>query len=248
MGEDNIPLPPEEFIGLVGSRVAKDYESTGLHVFELVRDRCSVKPWHHVLDIGSGSGRVAVHFTRYMNAAGTYDGFDIVLPMVEWCQENISNRFPHFRFQYAPLSNTHYSGVGSDAQTYKFPYADNTFDVVFAASVFTHLMPASAEQYARETARVLKPEGRALLTFYIINDESRRQRANGEKIIPFAYERGDHALQSEDNPEGVIAFEERRAISLLEAAGLRIDRFSYGFWRKAGGWTYQDAFLVSKRP
>jgi hypothetical protein len=42
------------------------------------------------------------------------------------------------------------------ADRYVFPFPDETFDVIFATSVFTHSVPASARQYAREIARLLK--------------------------------------------------------------------------------------------
>lgn len=217
----------------------------GRHVFELVRSHCGARRDDRILDIGSGCGRAAVHFTEYLDPEGSYDGFDVVLPMVEWCRNHISQAFPHFRFQHADLKNTRYSDIGTEASEYVFPYPDNSFDVVFATSVFTHLLPTSAERYANEIARVLKPHRRAILTFFIINDDFRSQIAAGDKIIPFPYSRGDYAVMDENKPEAVIAFEETRARQILEGGGLRIVDMSYGFWRKPGGWTYQDVFLVS---
>jgi SAM-dependent methyltransferase len=238
-----IPLPPIDFIRLIGSHEPSDFESIGQHVFELIRDRCNLNPTDHVLDIGSGCGRVAIPLSQYLTT-GKYDGFDIVEPMVVWCNDNISSRFSNFEFKYANLSNTLYSKDGQNAGNYEFPYADRKFDVAFATSVFTHLMPESASQYAREVARVLKADGRALLTFYILNDESREQLAAGEPIIPFPYHRDGYYLQDDKNPEAVIAFDESVARKLLESANLEIINLSHGFWRKKGGWTYQDAFLV----
>jgi len=239
----SVPLPPQEFIDAVGGG---DFRAIGLHVYELVRDRCGVQPDHRMLDIGSGCGRVAVHFMDYLSEAGRYEGFDIVEPMVAWCNAHISSVCPNFRFQHAALTNTLYSKTGGDPSTYRFPYDDDSFDVLFATSVFTHLVPRSAEHYASEVARVLKPGGKGLLTFYVINDEFRRQRAEGADIMAFGFPHDDYSLMDDANPEAVIAYEDYRARDILTAAGLTIADMSYGFWRKPGGWTYQDAFLVTK--
>src|ERR1700732_279677 len=99
----SIPLPPQQFIDSVGGG---DFYQVGREVFDLVRRRCNLLPTDRILDIGSGCGRLAVPLTEYLTAEGAYDGLDIVLPMVEWCRENISTQFPRFRFHHANLKNT----------------------------------------------------------------------------------------------------------------------------------------------
>lgn len=237
------PIPPREMIDAVGGG---DYELIGQMVYHFVRVKASVLPTDDVLDIGSGCGRIAIPFARYLAPESRYDGFDIVKTMVDWCSENITSEHPNFRFKHVSLSNTLYSPEGNDAGSFVFPYEDQSFDVVFATSVFTHLVTASARQYAKEVARVLRPGGRGLLTFYIVNDEFRRQKDTGKKVIPFGWSNGEYSVTDPNRPEAVVAFEEPVAREILESGGLKIDGFSYGEWRVPGGWTYQDAFLVSR--
>jgi SAM-dependent methyltransferase len=242
----DIPLPPKELADLVGGGGNDDFTITGRSMFDLVTGRCQVRPTDDILDIGSGCGRVAVPFTRFLDG-GSYRGFDVVEPMVAWCRDNISSRFPAFHFVHADLSNTLYSTTGADAAAYRFPYPDESFDVVFATSVFTHLLPASAHNYAREIRRVMKKDGgRGLLTFFLVNDEFRRQRTAGEAVmLPFPNEYGAYSTINTNVPEAVLAFEESYAREMLENAGLAIADYSYGYWRVPGGWTQQDVILVT---
>jgi len=244
-----IPLPPNEFMDAVAGQHVTDaiHAQIGDILFQTIVKHCAVLPGDRILDIGSGCGRVATPFASYLTS-GTYDGVDIVLPMVEWCRENISSRVSNFQFHHADLSNTLYSSSGGDASKYRFPFRDDCFDVIFATSVFTHLVPASAHQYAREIARMLKTDGgRALLTFYLLNDSFRRRRADGVKdMADFPDQMDGYAVMNRDNPEAVLAFEESDAARLLTDAGLHIHDLSLGVWSGNPGWTYQDAFLVSK--
>ena len=82
--------------------------------------------------------------------------------------------------------------------------------------------------------------------FFLTNDEFREQRAAGNVTIAFPYSHGPYAVMDEEEPERVLAYEESYAREMLTRAGLDIESFSYGSWRVPGGWTYQDAFLLSK--
>jgi SAM-dependent methyltransferase len=247
MGWMFCPLPPQEFMDAVAgtSTTAEMHIAVGKHVHDMVAERCRIRPGDVILDIGSGCGRVASQFMG--EVAGEYHGLDIVLPMVEWCRTNISARDGHFHFHHADLSNTLYKGGSANAACYVFPFANDTFDAIFAASVFTHLLPASAHQYARELYRVLRPGRRALLTFYLVNDEWRRRIRDDPTIPTFPYQCDGCRTATLDNPEAVVAYEQDDAARMLHAAGLQIEEISLGRWSKnADGWTYQDAILAVK--
>ena len=128
-----------------------------------------------MLDVGCGVGRVAVGLTAYLSPAGRYEGFDIVPEEVAWCRDHITPAFPQFTFQVADVRNDAYNPEGiTRAGEYRFPYDDRTFDVVILASVFTHLLDEDAAHYLAEVARVLKPRGRVAASFYLLNEETRR--------------------------------------------------------------------------
>jgi SAM-dependent methyltransferase len=242
-----IPIPPQEFRTLVGSPVDEKGEGhigLGFHNFELLRDRCGLQPSSIVLDIGCGCGRVAVPLANFL-PDGVYHGVDIVLPMIEWCQKNITVRHPNFYFHHVDLANTAYGAKGQrQASEYVFPFRDGTFDLIFAFSLFTHLVPATAHQYAREISRLLKPKsGRALVTFFVSNEVVRARQET--LTLRFPFQRDGFSAMIEDNPEAALCYEESDARRLLEDASLTIEHLSLGQWSQNPGWTYQDAFLLS---
>ena len=128
-----------------------------------------------------------------------------------------------------------------------FPFADETFDVVFALSVFTHLLPESAINYAKEIARVLKHGGRAFLTFYLMNEAWRYRVAGGQLLAAeFPYKCERYSVADIHNPEAVVAYEEKDAIKFFVDAGLQLNELSLGRWSNNDGWTHQDAILAGK--
>ena len=46
-----------------------------------------LRPHHHVLDIGSGIGRMAIPIAGYIEKTARYEGFDVMKVGVEWCQK-----------------------------------------------------------------------------------------------------------------------------------------------------------------
>lgn len=242
-----IPLPPQEFMEAVTgwSPTAEEYQQTGRSIRNWIARVCKTKPTDAILDIGSGCGRVAAHFVD--DHVGVYRGIDIVKPAVDWCNAEISSRYPNFHFHHADLSNTKYPGGAADAADFSFPFHDRTFDVVFATSVFTHLVPGSARNYMREIGRILRPGGRACLTFFLTTDEWRARFANGEHLIPhLAYEfQGCRVIDPAD-PEHVIAYDKNDAVGMIIAAGLRVDDIALGSLSMARDECIQDNILVSK--
>jgi ubiquinone/menaquinone biosynthesis C-methylase UbiE len=108
-----------------------------------------------VLDLGCGVGRLAFPLARYLSDRGSYEGLDVARASMEWCTAHICASHPNFRFTTADVT-TQDNVRGEDPARYRFPYEDGSFDLVYAGSLFSHLLPTAAVNYLAETARVLR--------------------------------------------------------------------------------------------
>jgi SAM-dependent methyltransferase len=254
-------LPPADMIEYVGSGTSLDtFEHIGNHFLDHFVRLGGLQPHHRVLDVGCGIGRMALPLTRYLSATGSYDGFDVVAKGVEWCRRKITPRFPHFRFQQADLFNEFYNPAGTKtAREFRFPYPGRSFDFAFMTSVCTHLLPRDLEHYVRELSRVTRPGGRVLLTFFLHSPAVAANVRAGVGSFRLPYRVGKHHLpvgsvpeygdcnvETEKEPERVVAYEERWAFDLLRGCGFRPDRPVYGEWSGRPGPSFQDIVTATK--
>lgn len=100
------------------------------------------------LDFGCAAGRLIRRFAPHA-AEKKFYGVDISVSHIEWCQRHLS---PPFTF----LNTTTFPHL---------PFADRSFDLIYAGSVFTHISNL-ADMWILELARLLKPGGRIYLTVH----------------------------------------------------------------------------------
>ena len=208
------------------------YRQAGKRYLELFKDLGGLKPDHAVLEPGCGTGRMARPLTDYLSAEGTYHGFDVMQEAVDTCVEEITSSHPNFRFQHVDVHNRVYNRDGSlDPESFPFPYPDESFDLVFLTSVFTHMLPPEVRHYMDEIRRVLKPTGRSLMTFFLINAESTAAIEAGRTKRTFAHEGDGYRFDIAGKPEAAVAYREEDALSLIDDAGLVLDPpVHYGRW------------------
>lgn len=235
--------PPRVQIDAIGGG---DFHGIGRHLAMIATTLGELTPHGRILDIGCGVGRLAVPLTSYLTT-GEYSGFDVSARAVSWCRTQVSALHPNFWFNHIDLANSSYNPHGSiRPEHFSFPCADASVDLVFASSVFTHLLPATADRYVAETARVLKPGRSAVLSFFLL-DSAIRSRL-GTLVPTFRYfPEAYYALANETEPEAAVAYDVDAVLKALSRRGLQ------PVWVKRGGWSghpdplsYQD-FVVVRR-
>lgn len=235
-------VPPRREVEKIGGH---DFLQLGRHLASIATDFGGLQPHERILDIGSGIGRMAVGLLDYLGT-GEYAGFDIDPGGIAWCRKKIEPRHPNFRFTFVDVVNRHYNPRGSIApEQFVFPYATSSMDVVFASSVFTHLATETADHYVGEVSRVLKPGGRFVGSFFLLNHHSRGVLDRAEpRFIPVE---PHYAVQDPNDIEAAIAFDEETVRTGLSRHGLAPEEVRYGTWaHRERTLSFQDFVLARK--
>lgn len=246
--DDMVPPKSAIFAGSVDG-----FKKSGEILARRLIDYGGLEPSSRILDVGSGMGRLAVALIPFMSDEGSYDGLDIVESGVTWCQQHITTKRSNFSFTRADVQNSEYNPKGrSLASEYRFPYQDESFDLVVAISVFTHMLPEDAEHYISEFARVLRPGGRCFATYFLINPDSLRLMELGRSALEFRHDLGSHWLVSRRATELSVGYEEQCALRAYETCGFGTS-VHYGgwcgrapFWSEKSGLGDQDVVLATK--
>ncbi|HEY8573897.1 class I SAM-dependent methyltransferase [Phenylobacterium sp.] len=150
-GTATLPVPPPDLMYRVsGGRDADVFLASGRESLEDFKAALAVvgktfADYEHVLDYGCGCGRVL----RYLLAErqGGISGSDYDAPAIAWVRENLPGVDAQVNGGKPPL---------------KFP--DNTFDLIFSYSVFSHFDEEYQDAWLAELRRVAKPGATVLLT------------------------------------------------------------------------------------
>lgn len=147
--DQSVPLLPSEevqrtFCGLTGFDAMKQ----AMAFYQAIREEYK-KPLstvESILDFGCGWGRITRCFLRDIPADRIY-GCDVQQDMITLCEKAIRNS--HF------TQNNPYPPMDFD---------DETFDIIYAYSVFSHLSENAHLQWLAEFHRLLKPRGLLIVT------------------------------------------------------------------------------------
>jgi SAM-dependent methyltransferase len=245
-------VPPPELMAAEGIDVLEEWFRWGEEWSVLLRAYAGLGAASSVLEIGCGLGRVAFPLRYVLGEKGTYAGFEIVHSKIEFLQSRFARTHPNFRFEWANVRNTHYNPGGEiEGSRYRFPYEDACFDVVFAASVFTHMAPESIARYFAETARVLRRTGRCLFSFFLLDNHrpaSERPKAFAGRDFDFAEQRDGFGAAFPDDPERMVAYRLSLVEHLARDAGLRLVRPPLpGYWSGRPSWISAQDLLVLQR-
>lgn len=157
-----------------------------------------IQPGEQVLDVGCGTGTLAIEVQQRIGKAGRVAGIDPGTQQIARARSKAARRHLPIDFQTGVIE--------------QIPFPDQAFDVVLSTLMMHHLPAGLKRQGLAEIARVLKPGGRL-----IIADFKRKQERQG-RAARF------HAGGS--NMQDLVALVKDAGFSQVEMEEMRPARFS----------------------
>jgi len=221
--------PPLRLRQAVGN--LNDFEGSAGEYVAYLKLLCDLQPGDDLLDVGCGCGTILTPVTEQhlSDYVGTYYGYDIDSKAIQWCQDNFRKLNLQFRL------------IDTQATTWipALPY----FDVVLCKSLFTHLFEWETKRYLHEIYNAMKPWGKCLSTWFIINGRSLHGR------YTFPYRHGPTSFQRNTKPELAVAYDEDYLQNLFRDIGFEPTCY-YGSWRGDVGnhpkLSFQDVVILEK--
>ncbi|HEX6552945.1 MAG TPA: methyltransferase domain-containing protein [Ktedonobacteraceae bacterium] len=122
-----------------------------------------IQPGDAVLDVGCGTGTLAIEVARRVGRAGRVAGVDPGTQQIARARSKAARRHLPIEFQIGVIE--------------QLPFPDQTFDVVLSTLMMHHLPPTLKRQGLAEIARVLKPGGRLVIADFTPKKERKGQAA-----------------------------------------------------------------------
>jgi SAM-dependent methyltransferase len=199
---DGPPLPPRRLmVRVAGTADAEWFLRSGRAAYDAIAAHVPFAEVGSVLDFGCGCGRVTRYWSEFEGAVA---GSDVNGKAIEWCREHL----PFGSFERNALAPP----LAFDAES---------FDLVYALSVFTHLPDELQLAWRDELLRVLRPGGLLLLTTHgrsylpRLDEDERARFERGELVVRWADVPGTN-LCSAYHPEPYLRETFARGFTFLE--------------------------------
>ena len=144
------PIPPFYLRTISYGPLLDSYISSGKNIYESLKQGIhitekDINNFSSVLDFSVGSGRVFQYFVNHKNLKIT--GCDFNIDQINW----LSNNYPNYSFCTCNF-------------TPPLPFKDETFDLIYSVSGFTHFSEPVQFLWLQELHRTLKAGGVVLLS------------------------------------------------------------------------------------
>lgn len=252
----NIRLVPEKQ-KRTGGKISYGEWCHVIGIFQtMMHEMLDDKTGNRILDVGCGTGLLGIAAEPFVGGKGEYVGLDVNKDYIDICknQYNLEN----YTFIHHEVKNSFYAGEQPDVKK-RWPLESNSFDLVTALSVWTHLDKEDALFYLEETARVLKPKKKAIITFFYLNREyydslkirkgetgryhmTDQNRWIFDKKVP----NSEHWFSPYDIPEKAAGIDEQGMEELAKRSKLKRLKIYNGNWKEIPGIYFQDIVIFQK--
>ncbi len=254
----NIRLIPEEHHRRGGKNSYAEWAHV-IGIFQtIIFSHLRNKEDNVILDIGCGSGLLGIASEPYLGQGGKYVGLDVDKKNIDICRGNFPSE--PFEFVHFDVNNPFYA-PSQNAAKLEWPVESESIDLVTALSVWTHLNESDALFYFKEISRVLKLDGVAIVTFFLLDDVYKdslnvRTHRKGRYHMTFQDEwifdqpsYGSDAWYHPkwaEIPENAIGVTKAGLERLASGAGLSIVEHYQGNWKEVPGAFFQDVLVFEK--
>lgn len=254
---DMIP-PPSEREGGLGTTAYSEWCYTVGFLQSLIFQTLPEERPLRILDIGCGVGRLYLAARPYLQPDDTFTGIDVSKSFLDICRARYTD--PNVTFVHLDASNPYYASHHSDKKL-PWPFEDEAFNFMTALSVWTHLNEGDFTFYLKELGRTLAPGGKALVSFFIMDEiyeETRPGRTAAQSTYypqPASMWIFDQSAYGSENyfhpkwakvPEFAIGVTKAAFDEAVADAGLKVARYFPGCWKEKPGLFFQD-FVVFER-
>jgi SAM-dependent methyltransferase len=207
----------------------------------------------NVFELGCGIGRDAIPLLEEHNLS-SYTGADIDFESILWCQNHITKKHKNSNFYHFDIQNEWYRPNGRCvASDISIPLQNNSIDLIFLQSVFTHLSAAEVLFYLSEFNRILKIHEHVYFTCFIMRDGIQARLKNTNFFPTFQQTKDSNTfLEICQNKIAAVSFTLSFFQDALESTGFCIERGSIEF----GSWSmdkptiepdpFQDIIVAKK--
>ncbi len=163
----SVKLPPDFYLYETFNLNYKKFYSDGISTTKWLLDH--LKEFKHInnlsiLDWGCGAGRIIRHLPSVAGVNNSYFGCDYNEKYINWCSKNIVNVAFKLNRLDPPLD-----------------FDNNSFDIIYGISIFTHLSNKMHFLWMKELSRVLKNDGIIFITAH--GDSFKNKLLEKEKVL-----------------------------------------------------------------
>lgn len=213
---------------------------------------------NRILDVGCGTGLLGIASEPFLGQNGKYVGIDVMKKDIDFCRGHFPSE--NFEFIHFDVNNPAYAPTQKDTKS-RWPIESESVDLTIALSVWTHLNEEDALFYFKEIRRVLKPEGKAIITFFLLDevyDKGLALRSHQEgryHMTPqdrWIFDQPSYGSDAWFHPEWVkipeiaIGITKTGLDRLTTNAGLRLIEHHQGNWKEVPGVYFQDVLVFER--